>query len=130
LNAHEYRKQKLEKVLLKELGSDIESGDNDEDLCPIECVREINKLSELEHIIEDSKAGGALVVVDFFRTSCGSCRYIEKGFQKLCKGAGSGEASVIFLKHNVCDLPCDFHYDCISIHFITSLLGILGIGMK
>lgn len=103
LNAHEYRKQKLEKVLLKEMGSDIENGDNDEDLCPIECVREINKLSELDHALEDSKTSGALVVVDFFRTSCGSCRYIEKGFQKLCKGAGNGETSVIFLKHNVMD---------------------------
>jgi thiol-disulfide isomerase/thioredoxin len=100
LNAHEYRKQQLEKVFLKEVGSDPEN-DDDGDLCPIECVREINKLSELEQIIEDSKSAGALVVVDFFRTSCGSCRYIEKGFQKLCKGAGNGEASVIFLKHNV-----------------------------
>jgi thioredoxin 1 len=102
LNAHEYRKQKLEKVYLKEMGSDNES-DNDEDLCPIECVREISKLSELEHVIEGSKSNGALVVVDFFRTSCGSCRYIERGFQKLCKGAGDGEASVVFLKHNVMD---------------------------
>lgn len=102
LNAHEYRKQQLEKVFLKEVGSDPENED-DGDLCPIECVREINKLSELEQIIEDSKSVGALVVVDFFRTSCGSCRYIEKGFQKLCKGAGNGEASVIFLKHNVLD---------------------------
>ena len=101
LNAHEYRKQRLEKVFLKEMGSDTFDNDNDEDLCPIECVREIYKLSELEHTIQDSKSAGALVVVDFFRSSCGSCRYIEKGFQKLCKGAGNGEASVVFLKHNV-----------------------------
>lgn len=110
LNSHEYRKQKLEKVFLKEMGSDIES-DNDEDLCPIECVREISKLSELEHVIEDSKSSGALVVVDFFRTSCGSCRYIERGFQKLCKGAGDGEASVVFLKHNVRHLSRDLFYE-------------------
>lgn len=101
LNSHEYKKKKLEKLFLKEMGSDGESDTTDEDLCPIECVREITTLRELEHIIQESKSAGDLVVVDFFRTSCGSCRYIEKGFQKLCKGAGNGEASVIFVKHNV-----------------------------
>jgi thiol-disulfide isomerase/thioredoxin len=101
LNSHEYKKQKLEKALQKEQGCGGES-DSDDDLCPIECVREINTLRELEHILDHSKSVGSLVVVDFFRTSCGSCRYIEKGFQKLCKGAGNGEASVVFLKHNVC----------------------------
>lgn len=125
LNAHEYRKQKLEKVYLKEMGSDIES-DNDEDLCPIDCVREISKLSELEHVIEDSKSSGALVVVDFFRTSCGSCRYIERGFQKLCKGAGDGEASVVFLKHNVRDLPRDFSFLQILMRRRRGLLRTLG----
>ncbi|XP_024387568.1 thioredoxin-like 4, chloroplastic isoform X1 [Physcomitrium patens] len=102
LNSHEYKKQKLEKTLQKDIESGVDS-DNDEDLCPIECVREINTLNELEHVVQDSKTSGSLVVVDFFRTSCGSCRYIEKGFQKLCKGAGNGEASVVFLKHNVFD---------------------------
>jgi len=104
LNSREYREKKeLEK---QAQGSEGES-DSDEDLCPIECVREIKTLHELEHVIHDiAKNVGALVVVDFFRTACGSCRYIEKGFAKLCKGAGSGEASVIFLKHNVWnDLP-------------------------
>ena len=101
LNSHEYKKQKLEKALQTRQGSGAES-DSDDDLCPIECVREINSLRELEHILDQSKSIGSLVVVDFFRTSCGSCRYIEKGFQKLCKGAGNGEASVVFLKHNVC----------------------------
>lgn len=98
LNSREYRRKQLEKAQ----GSEGES-DSDEDLCPIECVREIKTLRELEHVIHDvAKSAGALVVVDFFRTACGSCRYIEKGFAKLCKGAGNGEASVIFLKHNVC----------------------------
>ncbi|KAG0620376.1 hypothetical protein M758_4G211300 [Ceratodon purpureus] len=96
LNSHEYNKQKLEKAQESE-------SDSDDDLCPIECVREISTLRELEHILNHAKSVGSLVVVDFFRTSCGSCRYIEKGFQKLCKGAGSGEASVVFLKHNVFD---------------------------
>jgi thiol-disulfide isomerase/thioredoxin len=124
----EYRKQQLEKVFLKEVGSDPEN-DDDGDLCPIECVREINKLSELEQIIEDSKSAGALVVVDFFRTSCGSCRYIEKGFQKLCKGAGNGEASVIFLKHNVrLTYPLSLRLHCclqLMIFLMTPLLTAL-----
>jgi len=77
--------------------------ESDDDLCPVECVREFKNLDELESVLHESKDNGALVVVDYYRTSCGSCRYIEKGFVKLCKGAGNGEASVIFLKHNVMD---------------------------
>ncbi|CAD6243987.1 unnamed protein product [Miscanthus lutarioriparius] len=44
---------------------------------------------------------GPLVVVDFYRPSCGSCKYIEKGFIRLCKGSGDDGAPVVFLKHNV-----------------------------
>ena len=98
LNAAEFRKQKSEKSDEAECGSE-----SDDDLCPVECVREFKNLDELESVLHESKDNGALVVVDYYRTSCGSCRYIEKGFVKLCKGAGTGEASVIFLKHNVCD---------------------------
>ena len=43
------------------------------------------------------------MVVDFFRPSCGSCKYIEQGFMKLCKGSGDHGSSVVFLKHNVID---------------------------
>ena len=45
----------------------------------------------------------ALVVVDFYRTACGSCKYISAGFLKLCKGSHEGHAPVEFLKHNVFD---------------------------
>lgn len=103
LNSKEYSEKKKQQEEEQKQGFQGES-DSDEDLCPIECVREIDTLRELEHVIHDvAKSTGALVVVDFFRTACGSCRYIEKGFSKLCKGAGNGEASVIFLKHNVMD---------------------------
>lgn len=98
LNAAEFRKQNPEKPDEDECGSE-----SDDDLCPVECVREFKNLDELESVLHESKDNGALVIVDYYRTSCGSCRYIEKGFIKLCKGAGNGEASVIFLKHNVCD---------------------------
>lgn len=75
--------------------------DEDEDLCPVECVREFTTDEEFSKILEKSKETGSLVVVDFFRTSCGSCKYIEQGFAKLCKKSGDNEAPVIFLKHNV-----------------------------
>ncbi|XP_027354186.1 thioredoxin-like 4, chloroplastic [Abrus precatorius] len=73
--------------------------DEDDDLCPVECVREFTTDEEFSRILD--KAKGSLVVVDFFRTSCGSCKYIEQGFAKLCKKSGDHEAPVIFLKHNV-----------------------------
>ncbi|KAF6139041.1 hypothetical protein GIB67_010767 [Kingdonia uniflora] len=77
--------------------------DNEEDdeLCPIECVREFKTDDDFLKILEKGKDNGSLVVVDFYRTSCGSCKYIEQGFSKLCKGSGSREAPIIFLKHNV-----------------------------
>lgn len=78
-----------------------ELSDEDEELCPVECVREIKKDEELLTVLEKAKHNNTLVVVDFYRTSCGSCKYIEQGFAKLCKGAGDEEAAVIFLKHNV-----------------------------
>lgn len=80
-----------------------ELSDEDEELCPVECVREIKKDEELQSVIEKAKKGNSLVVVDFYRTSCGSCKYIEQGFAKLCRGLGDEEAPVIFLKHNVLD---------------------------
>ncbi|GER51181.1 thioredoxin [Striga asiatica] len=77
--------------------------DEDDGLCPIDCVREFKTDEEFFGILEKAKEMNALVVVDFYKTSCGSCRYIEQGFVKLCKGAGDQEAPVIFLKHNVLD---------------------------
>lgn len=79
------------------------SDDDDDDLCPVECVREFKTDEEFLNILEKAKEINSLVVVDFYRTSCGSCKYIEQGFSKLCKGSGEKEASVIFLKHNVID---------------------------
>ncbi|KAK4490371.1 hypothetical protein RD792_001047 [Penstemon davidsonii] len=77
--------------------------DDDDEVCPVECVREFKTDEEFLGIIEKSKESNALVVVDFYRTSCGSCKYIEQGFIKLCKGSGNKDAPVIFLKHNVID---------------------------
>lgn len=75
--------------------------EEDEDFCPVDCVTEFYTYEEFQRHLERSKATGALVVVDFYRNSCGSCKYIEKGFMRLCKGSGSDDAPVVFLKHNV-----------------------------
>ncbi|KAG2263272.1 hypothetical protein Bca52824_070351 [Brassica carinata] len=78
------------------LGQEIQadlSDEDEEDLCPVECVTDPG----------EAKETNTLVVVDFYRPSCGSCKYIEQGFSKLCKQSGDQEAPVIFLKHNVID---------------------------
>lgn len=90
------------KVIADENPGELPS-DEDEDLCPVECVREFRTDEEFLRILEKAKELDSLVVVDFYRTSCGSCKYIEQGFSKLCKGSGDQEAPVIFLKHNVMD---------------------------
>lgn len=77
--------------------------EEDDELCPVECVKEFQTDEEFRKILEKAKFTNTLVVVDFYRTSCGSCKYIEQGFAKLCRGSGEEEAPVIFLKHNVLD---------------------------
>ncbi|KAJ0025161.1 hypothetical protein Pint_08778 [Pistacia integerrima] len=84
-------------------GNQGELSDEDDDLCPVECVREFKTDEEFFKILEKAKETDSLVVVDFYRTSCGSCKYIEQGFAKLCRGSGDEEAPAIFLKHNVID---------------------------
>lgn len=78
-----------------------ELSDEDDDLCPVDCVREFKTDEEFLRVLEKAKETDSLVVVDFYRTSCGSCKYIEQGFAKLCKGSGDQDAAVTFLKHNV-----------------------------
>ncbi|KAL2458950.1 thioredoxin-like 4 [Forsythia ovata] len=84
-------------------GNVAELSDDDDELCPVECVREVKTDEEFFRILEKAKESNSLVIVDFYRTSCGSCKYIEHGFAKLCKGSGDKETPVIFLKHNVLD---------------------------
>ncbi|KAJ4899579.1 hypothetical protein Rs2_13530 [Raphanus sativus] len=88
------------------LGQEIQtdlSDEDEEDLCPVECVTEFKTDEELVRVLEKAKETNTLVVVDFYRPSCGSCKYIEQGFSKLCKQSGDQQAPVIFLKHNVID---------------------------
>ncbi|GAB2228323.1 hypothetical protein Droror1_Dr00010158 [Drosera rotundifolia] len=85
------------------LGDSISIVEEDDELCPVECVREFKTDEEFLRILEKSKKTNSLVVVDFYRTACGSCKYIEQGFSKICKGSGDEEVPIIFLKHNVMD---------------------------
>ncbi|CAL4887184.1 unnamed protein product [Urochloa decumbens] len=77
--------------------------EEDDEFCPVDCVTEFKTDEEFRRHLDRSRLTGALVVVDFYRTSCGSCKYIEKGFMRLCKGSGDDGAPVVFLKHNVID---------------------------
>ncbi|KAK8969268.1 hypothetical protein KSP40_PGU005331 [Platanthera guangdongensis] len=86
------------------LGQESSLVDDDEEedgLCPVDCVKEFKTEEEFSRIPERAEGTNSLVVVDFYRSSCGSCKYIEQGFAKLCKGSGNGMDSVVFLKHNV-----------------------------
>lgn len=81
-----------------------EFSEEDDELCPTDCVREFGTDEEFLRILEKAKKTNSLVVVDFYRTSCGSCKYIAQIFSKLCKGSGNQDSKVIFLKHNVSTL--------------------------
>ena len=104
--------------------------DDDDELCSPECVREIftgdiSALSltrqrsmldrylltpfllpfaveEFEQTMQNENPN-TLIVVDFYKTACGSCRYIQPGFVKLCHSSEEEHAPVVFLKHNVID---------------------------
>lgn len=89
-------------------GDDDDLDDDGLDACPIDCVTEVETPEDLDAILADV-APSTLVVVDYYKTACGACRYVAPGFVKLCKAAGkAGTAAasspdVVFLKHNVED---------------------------
>ncbi|CAM6083368.1 unnamed protein product [Calypogeia fissa] len=77
--------------------------------CPVDCVREVRTYAEFERVLQEAELANTLVVVDFYNSSCGSCKYILPQFIKLCKrGCGEecpveGEKGILFIKHNVRD---------------------------
>ncbi|KAL2895395.1 Thioredoxin-like 4 chloroplastic [Bienertia sinuspersici] len=97
------KQQSLKSVPNDNQGYSLDEDEDDDDVCPVECVKEFKTDEEFMKILDKSKKSNALVVVDFYRTSCGSCKYIEQGFSKLCKASGEDVVPVIFLKHNVID---------------------------
>eukprot|EP00898_Chlorokybus_atmophyticus_P000017 jgi/Chlat1/1015/Chrsp109S01444 len=92
-----YKRQQEDEALLAE--ADV--------TCPVECVREVRTCKEFDHVLEEAQAHNQLVVVDFYNSSCGACKYIAPQFVKLCKQTGGGGESdidpVSFVKHNVRD---------------------------
>lgn len=56
-------------------------------------------------VLITQESSNALIVVDFYKTSCGACKYMMNGYFKLCKATYSAteHPDVIFLKHNVYD---------------------------
>jgi hypothetical protein len=59
-------------------------------------------VAELERELE-AAGESTLVVLDCYKTACGSCRYIQPGFVKLCRASEEEHAPVKFLKHNIFD---------------------------
>lgn len=75
--------------------------------CFVECVTQVFTQDELQAALDDA-GPDALVVVDFYKTACGACKYIQPGFVKLCRAAaksrdGDDAPPIVFLKHNVYD---------------------------
>lgn len=56
----------------------------------------LDSVEQLQSIVSSAEPH-VLVVVDFYKTSCGACKYIAPGFVKLCKATESDTPSVIFL---------------------------------
>lgn len=81
-----------------------EQVDDDEVPCPVECVTEVYTPEEFQQAL-DAAGPTALVVVDFFKTACGACKFIYPGFVNLCKASAQQQEArtppVVFLKHNV-----------------------------
>lgn len=77
--------------------------------CPVHCVREVHNYREFEKVVNDAQQQNKLVVMDFYDTSCGACKYILHQFIKICKkGCGEecsvgDELGVVFIKHNIKD---------------------------
>ena len=104
-------------------GSSEELSDEDDELCPVNCVREFKNDNDFLRILEKAKETKSLVVVDFYSTAaCGSCKYIDQGFTKLCKGHGVEENGLILLKHNVSTALADNEYPFWSFMFLECVL--------
>ncbi|KAF6265411.1 hypothetical protein COO60DRAFT_1633537 [Scenedesmus sp. NREL 46B-D3] len=84
----------------------------DEGECPVECVTEVFTPEEFQQALQ-AAGPSTLVVVDFFKTACGACRFIYPGFVKMCRESNTQQQQqqqqeessqpVVFLKHNVYD---------------------------
>lgn len=64
----------------------------DDVVCPASCVEEVLTQQEFDDILS-SAAPDTLVVFDFYKRSCGACKYIQPGFVKLCMAVAASEES-------------------------------------
>jgi thiol-disulfide isomerase/thioredoxin len=46
--------------------------------CFVECVSQVNTIKEMQSALTEA-GPDALVVVDFYKTACGACKYIQPG---------------------------------------------------
>ncbi|CAI5484795.1 unnamed protein product [Closterium sp. Yama58-4] len=60
--------------------------------CPVDCVREVRTMADLEAELLTAENNMQLVVVDFYNSSCGSCKYILPKFIDLCKSGCQGDS--------------------------------------
>lgn len=99
-------------VALQQLRTPPESSEDDDLECPVECVQELKDVAALDAVL-NSAHPNTLIVIDFYKTACGACRFIEPGFVKLCRASQSQSQgkeadataypAIVFLKHNVYD---------------------------
>lgn len=50
----------------------------DDGPCFVECVTQVYNIQELQTQLDEA-GPDALVVVDFYKTACGACKYIQPG---------------------------------------------------
>lgn len=94
------RESRLAEMLSLDSGDDLHYSEDDTP-CPVDCVLEVYTAQELHDIVDHADG---LVVVDFYKTACGACKYIAGGFAKICKASDSSDhPGVVFVKHNVYD---------------------------
>ncbi|XP_024534646.1 thioredoxin-like 4, chloroplastic [Selaginella moellendorffii] len=111
------RKRHLEESLKRQEEADARRAEA-EISCPVDCVTVVSNLQEFDAILERAREEHDLVVVDFYNTSCGACKYMLPQFVKLCKRGCSSdecvadpqeddehsdESQIVFVKHNVLD---------------------------
>lgn len=64
-------------------------------------VLEIRNLRHLDVLLE--AAGGRLVVLALYSTSCGLCKELRQTYQSICTQSHSQRARTVFLEHDVND---------------------------
>lgn len=102
------RRRYFDDLLKRQLEAEARQAEADL-TCPLDCVRDVHTYREFEKVLHDAEEANELVVVDFYNSSCGACKYLLPQLIKLCKkGCGDechvNEAiGVVFVKHNVRD---------------------------